>query len=440
MADIKPFKMVKYNGSCAQELDKIITPPYDVISDEEQEDFYKAHPNNIIRLVLGKTHKEDTKQNNRYTRAASTLQSWLMQGVLAKDEKPGYMVYQMEYEAPEGGRKMIDGVVAMVRVDDYGKGKVLPHEKTYKGPKEDQLNLTRACRAHLTPIHALFDDDGEAVRSLYKDLMQTPPEIEARDSQGDIHRAWSLDDEVIVEKIADIIGEKSIFIADGHHRYETARAYKQEMDSKVDTNGDAGHDHVMMYLTPMDHPGLLIRPAYRMVKGLNSVDIKGFLKRVKPCFETDSIYFDSSGKDEAFETLVKRIEGHKDIGGKFGMIVHGEKCFRILRLKDFSCVDQYIDPSIPNALRNLDVTVLREVVIARGLRLDREEVEGFIEYTASTETLLKKVENGKVQIGFLMNPTRVDQMRKAAELGHKLPQKSTFFYPKVCSGLVINVF
>jgi uncharacterized protein (DUF1015 family) len=176
------------------------------------------------------------------------------------------------------------------------------------------------------------------------------------------------------------------------------------------------------------------------VKGLEEIDMDGFLKRVKPCFETDKVYFDANTKGEAFETLMKRISGHKDIGGKFGMYVQGENCFRLLRLKEFSCVDQYIDPSIPGPLRPLDVTVLREVVICRGLRLDRHDLEGHIEYTPSPEKLVERVEEGKVQIGFMMNPTRVDQMREAAEVGHRLPQKSTFFYPKVCSGMALNVF
>jgi uncharacterized protein (DUF1015 family) len=411
-----------------------------VISEEEQGDFYNAHPYNMIRLVLGKTYADDTSQNNRYTRAASTLQSWLMQGVLTKSDKPGYMVYQMDYESPDGGRKVIDGVIALVKVDDYGKGKVLPHEKTYKGPKEDQLKLTRSCRAHLTPIHALFDDRNDKVKDLYKGVMENRPDQEAVDAEGAIHRAWVLDDQDTIQKIAEKLEQESIFIADGHHRYETARAYKQEMDERVDTNGKAAHDYVMMYLTPLTHPGLLIRPAHRMVKGLDHIDINGFLKRVRPCFETDSIYFDEDSKMEAFETLMKRIRGHEDIGGKFGVYVGGEKCFRLFRLKDFSCVDQYIDPSIPGPLRSLDVTVLREVVIARGLRLDREEVEGHIEYTPSPEKALEYVDKGKVQISFIINPTRVDQMRAAAEVGHRLPQKSTFFYPKVCSGLVMNVF
>lgn len=440
MAEIKPFQMVTYNGECAKELDKIITPPYDVISEEEQDAFYEAHPYNIIRLVLGKTYDNDTEQNNRYTRAASTLQSWLVKGVLNKRERPGYVVYQMDYELPEGGRKVIDGIVALVRVDDYGKGKVLPHEKTYKGPKEDRLKLTRSCRAHFTPIHALFDDHENSVRELCHDLMKTPPEQEAVDSNGTIHRSWILDDQDLVDKIAKLIEDKSVFIADGHHRYETARAYKEEMDKELEGAAGAGHDHVMMYLTSMTHPGLLIRPAHRLVKGLEEIDMDGFLKRVKPCFETDKVYFDANTKGEAFETLMKRISGHKDIGGKFGMYVQGENCFRLLRLKEFSCVDQYIDPSIPGPLRPLDVTVLREVVICRGLRLDRHDLEGHIEYTPSPEKLVERVEEGKVQIGFMMNPTRVDQMREAAEVGHRLPQKSTFFYPKVCSGMALNVF
>jgi uncharacterized protein (DUF1015 family) len=440
MAEIKPFKLVRYNGRCAQELDRLITPPYDVISPQEQDAFYESHPLNMIRLVLGKQLEGDNDRDNRYVRAGTTLKQWLQDGVLSRRERPGFLIYQMEFEWPEGTKTTVDGIVSLVEVDDYGKGRVLPHEKTYKGPKKDQLNLMRACRANLTPIHALFGDDGGAVFKAYKPFMEGPPDQEAVDADGTIHRTWMIEDEDCVAEIVGLLADESIFIADGHHRYETAMAYKKEVLEKGGNGPMESAGYVMMFLTPMSHPGLIIRPAHRMIVGLDEIDVDGLWKRLQSCFDMDRLYFSEADQNKVTDTLLKRIAGHVDIGGKFGMYIHGENCFRLLRLKEFDCVDSYIDPAIPNAVRNLDVTVLREVVISRGLRIDKENVEGHIVYTPSARDALDKARRGEVQISFIMNPTRMDQVRNAAELGHKLPHKSTYFYPKLSSGLVMNVF
>ena len=261
--------MVHYNGTCAQELEKLITPPYDIISPAEQEQFYNLNPFNMIRLVLGKELSDDTDNNNRYTRAASTLEEWMSQGVLVRDELPALTVYQMEFHNHDGDRNVIDGVVALVKVDEYGIGKVLPHEKTYKGPKQDQLNLLKACRSHLTPIHALFGDEQNNVAAQYADLLKQPPQQETTDGNGDIHRTWTLSDESAIAIVREALADKSILIADGHHRYETSLAYKKYMVEKGASDAGSGHEYVMMYLTSMSHPGLRIYPAHRMVKGLH---------------------------------------------------------------------------------------------------------------------------------------------------------------------------
>jgi len=304
-----------------------------------------------------------------------------------------------------------------VKVDDYGVGKVLPHEKTYKGPKQDQLNLMRACKANMTPIHALFDDASNEITEQYKPSMDGPPEQETVDSDGTVHRTWSIRDDAAV-----------------------SRTYKKEMDEASGSNASAAHDHVMMYLTSMSHPGLCIRPAHRMVKGLTRIDLEGFWTRLKPCFEKDAIFFSETAMKDAARKLLERVAARATVGGKFGMYVHGENCFRLMRVKGFDRVETYIDQAIPGPLKTLDVTILRELVIARGLEIDKEDLEKHMEYDPSAARALEKARRGDVQISFIMNPTRVEQMREAAELGYQLPHKSTYFYPKVSSGLVLNVF
>lgn len=440
MADIQPFKMVHYNGKCAGNLDRLITPPYDVISETQQQAFYDAHPRNIIRLVLGKQFPEDTEENNRYTRAGATLRQWMTDGTLVRKDAPGVTIYSMDFEQPGGGRRRLDGIVALIKADEYGKGKVLPHEKTYLGPKADQLNIMRHCRANITPIHALFNDENNAVVNEYTRYMQGAAEQEITDADGTIHRTWTLNDPDAVSKIVSYFKDKSIFIADGHHRYETALAYRNELRAAGLSGGDGAGEYVMAYLTAMEHSGLTILPAHRMVKGLNEVDVPLILNKLEPYFYSEELCFADGNREEVSQRLIERIASYSNIGGKFGMVVQGELCFQLLRLKDFDAVKPLMDASIPEGLKGLDVTILREIIIGRGLGLDRDDHEGHIEYTPSISEALHKVIGGEVQVSFILNPTRVDQMRIAAEMGHKLPHKSTYFFPKLSSGLVLNVF
>ncbi len=440
MADIQPFRMVQYNGRCAGDLDRLITPPYDVISEVQQQAYYDAHPRNIIRLVLGKQFPEDNDQSNKYTRAGATLKQWMTDGTLVRKDAPGITIYRMDFEQPGGGRRQLDGIVALVKVDDYGKGKVLPHEKTYLGPKADQLNIMRHCKANITPIHGLFSDDSDAVMNEYTRYMQGPPEQQTTDADGTVHQTWTLNDEEATSRIVASFKDKSIFIADGHHRYETALAYRNELRTARRSGADGEGEYVMMYLTAMTHPGLTILPAHRMVKGLNDVDVPLILKKLEPYFYSEELCFADGNREEVSQRLVERIASYSNIGGKFGMVVQGELCFQLLRLKDFDAVKPLMDPSIPDGLKGLDVTILREIIIGHGLGLDRDNPEGHIEYTPSISEALHKVIGGEVQVSFILNPTRVDQMRIAAEMGHKLPHKSTYFFPKLSSGLVLNVF
>lgn len=440
MADIQPFKMVHYNRDLQNELGKLITPPYDVISSEQQDSFYQNHPLNIIRLVLGKQYAEDTDSDNRYSRAASILNDWMNKSVLVKEDLPGFCIYQMEFDAADRGHCVLDGIVCLGKVDEYGKGRVLPHEKTYLGPKKDQLSLMKACKANITPIHALFSDQDDAICREYSRHMQRPPDQECSDGRGTIHRTWFVTDEVSIALIQKELQEKSIFIADGHHRYETALAYRNEVKEAKGSNDPGPEDWVMMYITSLSHPGLTILPAHRMVKGLKDLAIESMKEALAPYFEIEELPCSMEDPSVTLRAVVERIANYSEIGGKFGMIAQGEACFRLLRLKDFSKIEPLIDKTIPLSLRGLDVTILREIIMGLGLGMNGGSAEGHIEYAPEVSEVVERAIKGDIQIAFILNPTRVDQMRTAAELGHKLPQKSTYFYPKISSGLVLNVF
>lgn len=437
MAKVIPFRAVHFNGTCATNLDMLITPPYDIISPKEQDAYYRAHPRNMIRLVLGKEYPDDREGNNRYSRAAYTLKSWLDAGIMLRRDRPSMTVYQMEFELPDGGRRLIDGIIALVKVDDYGRGKVLPHEKTYKGPKKDQLNLLRSCRAHFTPIHALFPDANQQVVKIYERFVRQPPELQAQDPSGAVHRTWTFDDEEAIAAIQGVLEDKSLFIADGHHRYETSLAYHQEILASGNSVPSKGHEYVMMYLTAMSHPGLTILPAHRLVKGMGDFYLEGVLAKLDPYFHIKKYAY--TDKESAVEIFREQVSPYAEVGGMFAMAVVKENAMWTLRLKSLDAVDSLIRETIPPALREFDVTVLGEVIMGHGLGLDRDNSEGLIEYSPSVLESVERVNNGRVQMAFLINPTRVEQVQAAAELGHKLPQKSTYFFPKLASGLILNV-
>ncbi len=440
MAEIKPFEMVHYSSDYSDVLSSLITPPYDVISPKEQEFFYNLHPCNIIRLVLGKQHGNDTTSDNRYTRAAGTLNKWMLEKTLVRRQKPCFAIYQMDFEEPQGVRRRLDGLIGLVKVEDYGVGKVLPHEKTYSGPKKDQLELLRACKANFTPIQAMFDDPDDVLGKLHSSILASKPDQEAVDSNGTIHRTWSVCKQDSVQTIVNFLRDKSFLIADGHHRYETALAYRREIETQNPSSVDQSHKYVMMFLTSMSHPGLVILPAHRLLKEARNLDQKVSMARLNDNFQIQEFDFNDRDLESVSRQISSKLGQYAETGGHFGMIINGEKKFYLLGLKHPLTSVSNLKQDIPEALVKLDVTILRELVLAHGFGLDEEDSETHMGYTPSTLDAIEKTVKGEVRISFILNPTRVDQMRKAAELGQKMPHKSTYFYPKVSSGLVLNVF
>ncbi len=440
MAEIMPFQMVQYGPEYSNALKSLITPPYDVISPEQQDSFYKSHPFNVIRLVLGKQFSSDTPEDNRYTRASNTLKKWMTDKVLVRKPKPGFTLYQMDFRESDGNWKRIDGFVGLLKAEDYGAGKVLPHEKTYSGPKKDQLKLLRACRANFTPIHAMFNDPEGIVLKLYESLLNTEPEQEVRDSEEIIHRTWSLCEENAVHGIVEFLREKSLFIADGHHRYETALAYRREMEARNPSTIGQPDNYIMSYFTSMSHPGLTVLPAHRMLRDLKDFNKEEFLRRMSDCFEIHDLDYDISDLENASKRLSSKLREFAKVGGHFGVLFNGEQRFRLISLRDPEIFSSFLSANIPESLINLDVTIFRELILGHCFGLDKEDLENHIEYTPSAADALKKTMLGEIQVSFILNPTRVDQMTKVAELGQKLPHKSTYFYPKISSGLVLNVF
>lgn len=429
MVDAVPFSGILYSKDKIDSYANVTAPPYDVIKTEQQEALYAKSPHNVVRLILGKIFPDDDENNNRYTRSAADFKVWLEAGVLAQDEKPGFYVYSQEYEF-NGERVNRIGFFGRVKLEDFSRGNICPHEFTLAKAKQDRALLLRECRANFSPIFGLFSDpEGTVDIHLAKAAEKEPLATIATD--GVVHKLWRLDDTEVIGAISDRLREKKVYIADGHHRYETALAYHKEHGENVKDSA-----HVMMFLTNLDSESLSIYPIHRQVKCPEPFNRDEFLNKLAEFFHIEELPQGVSA-DEMRDLLEKK--------GKDG-IVFGVCCGkgdnRLLKLKDAKNILPHQSPDEPPELMELGVAQLHTLALRHILGVDTKKPEGQsqVAYTIKIDEAMRNVEAGLFDLAFFINPTPIGQVRSLAEKGIRLPQKATYFYPKLLSGLVINKF
>lgn len=439
MAKIVPFRALRYNLARIAQPASVMAPPYDVISPELQEDLYRRNPFNVVRLILGKTSEEDTEANNRYTRAAADFQLWQQEGILVRDTEPSVYLYDQQYPVEEGRMVVRRGFMALTRLEDFSSGVVKPHEKTLSGPKTDRLNLTLACGANFSPIFSLYSDPCCVLEALTRKEKERGPDIEVADDDGVIHRLWRVSDPSIVSKAQGLLDNKPLFIADGHHRYETALNYRNIMREKHrDFTGRELFNYVLMYFANMEDQGMLIFPTHRLVFGLPDFRLQNLLPQLGEFFEVreDAVDPADPGSRSAAREKLRTIGGERRT---LGLYAGGEKIY-YLTLRDEKVMDRFFDAKSPKALRTLDVSILHRLVLEELLHVtpEAQEQQTNLKYVKNFDEPFELVARGEFQMAFLMNPTRMSEVRDVANAGEKMPQKSTYFYPKLLSGLVIN--
>ncbi|MTI85981.1 MAG: DUF1015 domain-containing protein [Firmicutes bacterium] len=443
MATIVPFQGIRFNEQ-TEALNKLVTPPYDVIDVESQDAFYQSSPYNIIRLEYGKKYNNDSQSSNRYTRAAEFFGKWRKQDVLVKDEEPSLYLYQQEFEV-NNEKRVRTGFVCGVKLEPYENGIVLPHEETMPKHKADRLELMRACKANFSPIFGLFTDRERLVDKLLLETAQgRQPDVEFTDGDKQVHRMWVISDPVIIAKIQESMGEHKVFIADGHHRYETALAYRDERrNSDANTTGIKPYDYVMMTLVNLYDPGLTILPTHRLVKQVDNTE--RFLSQLEGEFSVENIDLDQHyGSPEKIESLLKdracldESEGTKQ--RHVFVVYNGQHCLRLVTLKDDQKLQAMMPAGHSDAWHRLDVSVLQNLVLEKHLGIGREERASgeYLKYTRDGNEVFRDVDNGNFDLGIFMNPTLMEEVIQVASGGEKMPQKSTFFFPKLITGLVIN--
>jgi uncharacterized protein (DUF1015 family) len=410
MAKVFPFRSLRY-ASDKVPIEKVVTQPYDKISKEMQDRYYALHPNNIIRIILGKSTPEDSPSNNVYTRAAGYLKEWRANGILEQLRAPAFFVYYQRFTVPGTEEVRVrKGFVGAGQLEDYKNKIVFPHERTLTGPKKDRLELLRHTRTQFEQIFMLYDDPEEEIDDRLDEIARRKPDIQIDDEYGVQHSVWIVSDPQSVEFIQQHIGDKKLIIADGHHRYETALGFREEM------HGGKGSDRIPMTFFNIHSPGLTILPTHRVLANLRNFDAKSFLAKASEFFD-----------------LVNSNDGD---GVTIGVFADGKET--LLRLKP-SLNLAGLMPDLSANQRKLDVVILHRLIIERCLGISEEAVkkESYITYVRGREQAVEMVREGKAQVAFLLNPTRLDQMRDIAYEGNVMPQKSTDFYPKVLSGLTM---
>ncbi|HDP70650.1 MAG TPA: DUF1015 domain-containing protein [Actinobacteria bacterium] len=438
LVEIKPFKGITYNISKIN-LSDVTTPPYDIISPEEQENFYKRSEYNIIRLTLGKNEPGDNEFTNKYSRAADYLKDWLDREVLISSEKPGIYLYEQEYVI-KGKKKRRLGFIALLKLEDFESGKVLPHEKTFPKTKIDRLNLLRACKTNFSQIFSLYSDPEGKIDNVLRNCPNDESTIKITDDDKVKHALRPVSDEKIIEKISDLMKDKTIFIADGHHRYETALNYRNEMRQKIKNfTGEEPFNYVMMMFVNMDDEGLSVLPVHRILKDIPCINEDEILKKASDFFKVESLEFDKNNNEEIKKILNQRLSDEFGKSHTFGMYLATNKYY-LLTLKDENIMNEIILTEHSLNWKKLDVTILHALLIDKiiGVKSKNLIKHKSIKFTPDEDVTLGLVDKGWYQIAFLVNPTKVEEVRAVASNREKMPQKSTYFYPKLLTGMVIN--
>ena len=439
MATIRPFRALRYNTHDPLSIALVTAPPYDCITPEEQDELYRTHPHNVVRLILGKVLPGDDDRRNSYTRAADLLAKWCKAGILVRDQVPAIYFYQQEFEI-EGRTFLREGFLARVGLEEFGAGKIFPHEETMPGPKEDRLKLMRATRADTEPIFGLFPDEANAVTALFHKHSECEPLAQTVDGAGVVHRLYGCAHESLVRHVAEALGPRPIYIADGHHRYETALAYRKELQAAGESVGpDHPASSILMLCVSMHHPGLAVLPAHRILHGIKGLTAD----RLRRATEEHFAWQELTGAEATSGRLDEHLRQSRDHVpacpvGRFGLWTRDSAKAFILTLKDPKVMDS-LAADHSKAWRRLDVAILERVLLGHDLAKAADDVSGLRRtYVHLAQQAFDAVHEDGADAALVLRPLPVQALQDVAKEGERMPAKSTYFYPKALSGLVMN--
>jgi uncharacterized protein (DUF1015 family) len=441
--EVKAFKALHYNPARIKDIGACLSQPYDVISPDAQEAYYRRDEHNVIRLILGKMEKTDDESHNRYTRAAEYLAAWKKEGVLIPADHPSFFVYEQSFTLPGGVAKKLIGCIGLVRLSAYGEGRVMPHELVMKKPVEDRVALTLATQTQFEYIWGLYRDPPRTVDRLLaaatggQDARGRPIVDYTEPETGVGHRLFRMTDQGQCRVVEEAMRDKKIYIADGHHRYRTMLNVRDELRKKhPDAGPDAPWEFIMMFLVNAEHEGLVVLPTHRLLHGCSNQALDKLKQDLPRHFSVKRFPYAKGDEPSARARWLTALE--KTSQPAFGVVFQGEQAYLLIELKDAASYKASIREKATDTWKMLDVNVLNSLVLGRMLGFTDEMLvlQSSIDYCKDALEAIERVAKGEMQAAFILKGTPLSAVMAVADAEEKMPRKSTFFYPKPLSGLV----
>jgi len=435
MAEIRPFKGVRYNLPVVGDLAKVICPPYDIISPELQDRLYQNSEYNFVRIEFDKETAQDNDQNNRYLRSAAFISQWLKQCILVPEPRPAFYLHEHEFTIQRKAYQRQD-LIAVVKLEEWSSRVIRPHENIIPRAKSDRMSMLEACQANTSPVLAMYEDPRKAIFNSLAACKRENPLVNFTDLGGEGHRVWAVTQPELILPIQQEMARNPLYIADGHHRYDSALTYQhQRLAQSRTATGEEGFNFVMISLTDFADPGLVILPTHRLIRGLSGSVLNNFKSSLQAYFDINSLSLETTDLWQNVDGML-HITSFDASDTKMAVVGLEPESISILTLKDFQSAARLMPEVHSDIYKKLDVSVVEHVILDRLLNFDKDKVEGDIAYSHDREEALIQVKNHQYQMAFIMNPVKPELIKSIADAGDRMPRKSTYFYPKSPAGLV----
>ena len=433
MADIRPFRGVHYNSSLIKDLSAVICPPYDIISPQQQRELHSRSEFNFIRLESARELPQDTATDNKFTRSADTLERWLAEGIFKVDEKPALYIHDHSFRH-RGKKYKRRSIIARVRLEEWDRLIIRPHEGTLTEPRGERLSLLWALQANTSPILALFEDRKRQVQALLTRQERNKTLINIKHIDGESHRVWAVTDSKVIDIITSSLEAQPLYIADGHHRYESALAYRtQSHADSTSVFGEEAFNFVMMALVDIKDPGLIILPPHRLIRGIHKPVLDELMTKLEVFFDIEKLPID-------IHSVWKQVNDALTVENEVRLVLFGPATdlLFVLKLRDAEAAGQLMPYFHSELYRKLDVSIVDHIILEKLLALSNDMEKESLSYSYDTVDAVNRVLNQEYQLAFLLSPAKTEVIKAVADAGDKMPRKSTYFYPKSPAGLIFN--
>jgi uncharacterized protein (DUF1015 family) len=435
MTEVRPFHGVRYNQQLIPDLAAVICPPYDIIAAGQQDELYKRSAYNFVRIEYNRELPQDDARDNRYTRAAGYIAEWLEGGILKMDALPGLYLHEHHFTC-QGKPYRRRNILACVRLEDWDKKVVRPHENIIPKAKSDRLSMLYACQANTSPVLAMYEDSGEKIAFLAADQEQRPPEVDFTDSSGDRQQMWAINEPQSIRQVQQVISEQPLYIADGHHRYDSALTYQRERAAQAaSVTGEEGFNYVMMSLVEFSDPGLIIMPPHRLVRGISRPVLSGLKSQLKAFFDIEELALSAP---DVWQKVDASLTGMGSEMQQVRLAVVGLEAGKLLllSLRDGNMANRLMPAFHSDLYKKLDVSLVDHIILEKLLAFDKDREEMTLAYSHDRLDAVNRVRDQQYQLVFILNPVKPELIKAIADTGDRMPRKSTYFYPKSPAGLV----